>query len=301
MNHVAVYSGSSNTLLSKNLATRLNAYLAKVEISRFSNGEARVWVREEKVPKTAIIVQSLSKPVDEHIVEFCLLADAVHRLGATDLIAVIPWLGYSKQDKVFRTGEPLSVKVIAKMLQVVPVQRLLTFDLHNLAILGFFEIPVINVSARHLFAQHFKKIVDNNTLVAAPDEGSVKSSTSFAQELGVPIVYMDKKRDLKTGDVKVIGISRPVRGSNIVIIDDMIVTGSTIMETARYLKRSGARSIHVGATHLLYVGNVQKLIDKSNFDSVVTTDTITPDKSYPAIKILPVADLVAVELENQTV
>ena len=292
-----VYSCTSNLPLAKTLAAKLRLTLAKTHFARFSNDETRVWVQETKVPTRAIIVQSLSRPADEHIVQFTLLADAVRRLGATDITAVIPWLAYSKQDKVFRQGEPLSVKVIAKILQVAPLTRIITFDLHNLAILGFFDIPVVNLSARLLFVKYFmaKPLVD--TIVVAPDEGAVKTSTSFASALGVSIAYVDKLRDLVTGRVSIAGLSRPVRGKNILIIDDVIVTGATIIEVSKFLKKRGAASIRVAATHHLYVPGTQAALEKSAIDEIVVTDTVAaPPGKFRKLHILSVADLLVQEL-----
>jgi ribose-phosphate pyrophosphokinase len=141
-----VFSGSSNKSLATKIAKGIGCNFGAAEITRFANGEVRVFVSEEKVGKSAIVVQSLSIPPDEHLVEFVFLCDALKRMGVKHITGVIPWLGYSKQDKVFRDGESLSVKVIAKMLQVAPLERIITFDLHNPAILGFFDVPVSNLS-----------------------------------------------------------------------------------------------------------------------------------------------------------
>ena len=124
-----VCSGSSNVALARKLAKKLDVKFGEVELGRFANDEVRVWVKEKRVGKEAVVVQSLSQPTDHHLVEFCLLCDALRRKGVRDIMAVMPWLGYSKQDKVFRPGEPLSVKVIAKMIQSVPLERIITFDL----------------------------------------------------------------------------------------------------------------------------------------------------------------------------
>lgn len=298
MMNTQIFSGSSNQTLSADLADALHASNAKVNISRFSNDEARVWVEEERAPQTAIVLQSLSECVDEHIVEFGLICDAVHRLGAQEIIGVIPWLGYSKQDKVFRPGEPLSVKVVAKMLQVVPIKRLVTFDLHNLAILGFFDIPVTNLSARPLFEEYFKSRLGPESVVVAPDAGSIKASTSFATELGIPIAYMDKKRDLTTGKVTVVGISRPIAGSDVIIIDDMIVTGSTLIETAKFLRHQKVNSIRVAATHHLYVKGAQAAIEEAGIDSIIVTNTIEPKIQSDKLTVLSVAPIIASELQK---
>jgi len=291
-----ICSGSSNPVLAKKLAQKLGTKLAEVHLDKFANGEARVWVAEKKVPREAIILQSLSRPADEHLVELMLLADALRRLGASEITAVVPWLGYSQQDKVFRSGEPLSVKVIAKMLQVVPLKRLITFDLHNQAILGFFEIPVTNLSARPLFVDFFKQDLSKDTLVVAPDEGAVKNSRVFAQELGVPVAYVDKKRDLVSGQVTISGLSRSVKGKEILILDDVIVTGSTLLKVAGFLKTQGAASIRVAATHYLDIPGTQAALEKSAINTIAATDTVAPPIKFPKLQILSVADLLVQEL-----
>jgi ribose-phosphate pyrophosphokinase len=291
-----VFGGSTNQELVSRVAGLIGGRVGNVEISKFSNDEVKLRVVDEKVGSKAIVLQSLVSPVETNLVEFCFLCDALQRLGVREITAVIPWLGYSKQDKVFRPGEPLSVKVVAKILQVVPIKHLLTFDLHNLAILGFFDIPVNNLSAKSLFADYFKKKVTPHSVVVAPDAGAIKSSTAYAGELNVPVVYMDKKRDLATGEVKVMGISRPIDGADVIIVDDMIVTGSTLIHTAQFLKTQKIRSLSVAATHHLYVPGAQAAIEESGFDDVVVTDTITPKVKSKKLTVLTIADIIAAEL-----
>jgi ribose-phosphate pyrophosphokinase len=298
MKHPIVYTGSSNIPLATAIAQQLHGKLADVQISRFSNNEARVFINEEKVGSEGTIVQSLSSPVDEHIVEFGLICDAMQRMGVHDIMAVIPWLGYSKQDKVFRPGESLSVKVIAKILQVVPIKRLYTFDLHNLAILGFFDIPVTNLTARPLFETYFRERVTSKTIIVAPDAGAIKSSTVFATELDVPVAYLDKKRDLASGKVSVSGISRNVEGADVIIVDDMIVTGGTLTETAKYLKSQGVGSISVAATHHLYVPGAEEALESAGIDHIVVTDTVKPLVAHSSLTILSVAQIIAAEIKK---
>ena len=296
-----IYSGLSNVLLAKKLAREMRVELGRVELTKFPNGEKRVIIKDKKVGKKAILLQSLSVPVDEAIVEMALVADALTRMGVTELIGVVPWLGYAKQDKVFQTGEPLSVKVVAKLLQVSKLSKLITFDLHNRAIVGFFEIPVIELTAKSIFLKYFEKKFDReNTIVVAPDAGAVKSSTQFANELGVQVVYMDKKRDLSTGKVEIKGMSGNVDGMEVVIIDDNIVTGSTLIETANALRKAGAKLIRIGATHHMYVPGAQEKIEECEaIDELVVTDTIMnpTGKEYQKLKIISVAKLLAKELK----
>ena len=287
-----LFSGSSNIELAKKLAMSLDAKMGKVELSEFSNSELRVFVSDKCKGEDVVIVQSLSYPTERNLVEFCLLCDALARLEAKEIIAVIPWLGYSKQDKVFRIGEPLSVKVIAKLLQVAPIKKIYTFDLHNPAILGFFDIPVTNLSARSLFLKHFKKKITENSIVVAPDEGAVKNSTTFAHELGIPIVYIDKKRDLITGEVTVRGVSGGVNGREVLLVDDMIVTGSTLVETAKYLNNHGVKKISVAATHHLYVPGVQEKLEACGINSIVVTNTISTKIQSSILEVLDISSLI---------
>lgn len=293
-----IFSGSSNSELTKKITDLMGIELGRIEISQFSNGETRVWVKEKKIEKNVVVVQSLSTPTNEHLIELCLICDALHRGGATEITAVIPWMGYSKQDKVFRIGEPLSAKVVAQIIQVARVSRIITIDLHNRATLGFFDTPITELSAKPLLIEYFRKSVGDTTVVVAPDAGAVKASTAFATEIGAPVVYVDKKRDLATGEVTVIGMSRSVKDLDVIVVDDNVFTGSTLLETAKELKKNGAKSVRVGLTHHLYVPGVQEKIEKSEIDEMVVSDTVSEiiNKQAPIInkklKILSVAKMI---------
>jgi len=292
-----IFSGSSNPALAKKVARKAKFKLGAVELSRFGNNEVRVWVKEKKVGKV-VVVQSLSEPTGNCLVELGLLVDALKRKGANSVVGVIPYFGYSKQDKVFRVGEPLSVKVIAKMIQVFGFERIITFDLHNLAILGFFDVPLVNLSAKDLFLNYFSKKSKKDLVVVAPDAGAVKSSTNFAESLGVDVGFINKKRDLGTGKVMIKGMVGEVKGKEVIIIDDMIVTGGTLIESAKFLKKQGAKKIIVGATHHLYVSGTQKKLDKSPIDKIVVTDTIAQKDKSRKLKVLSVDKLIAEEVKG---
>ena len=289
-----IFSGSSNQDLAQKIVTEKGIRLGKIELSRFSNDECRVRVREKINNTPVAVLQSLSIPVERHIVEFCLICDALKRLGASKITAIIPWLGYSKQDKVFRDGEPLSVKVIAKIIQTAPFDRLITFDLHNKAIVGFFDKPVVELSAYPLFLKRFKKIIDKNTIVVAPDAGAIKFSTEFAHQLGCDVAYIDKKRDLVTGKVTIKGISSQVRGKKTIMIDDLIVTGGTLVEAARFLKKKGVLKVFAAATHHLHLKGVQTKLDKY-IDKIIISDTVAPAGKLNSnkLKTLSVSGLIA--------
>ncbi len=294
-----VFSGSSNRLLASRLAKSLKTRLGKMELSRFANEEMRVWVKEKQVGRKAVVLQSLSRPVDTHLVEFGLISDALKRKGVKEIIGVIPWLGYTKQDKVFRAGEPLSAEVVAKMLQVVPLKKVISYDLHNLSVKKFFNGLMVNLSGRKLFKEHFVNKVDEKTVVVAVDEGAVRSSARFAEDLGgLEVACIKKKRDLNNGKVTMQGISGQVKGKKVLIKDDMIATGSTLVEAAKFLKKHGVQSIKVAATHHLYVPGAQEKIDESPIDSLVVTDTVEPREKSRKLKVISVAEKIAKEIES---
>lgn len=294
-----IFSGSSNPNLAAQIAKTASSHMGEVSISRFQNDECRIHIPGSAAEHSAL-VQSFSIPVHHHIIEFCLIADALRRVGVSHLTAVIPWLGYSKQDKVFRPGEPLSIKVIANIVQTAALKKVITVDLHNPAIAGFFDIPLVNISAAPLFIHHFTKAGVNadNTIVVSPDAGAVKASTAVAHQLGLPIAYINKQRDLQTGEVSIVDIDKPVKGKHTLIFDDMVATGSTLLETAKYLKTVGAKSTQVAITHHLYLPGVQAKIDASSIDHIVTTNTVTPPKTVKSKKltILSIAPQLATAL-----
>lgn len=313
-----LYSGSSNQALVAQIGQVGGWQVGQTEISCFENDELRVRVLEKHVEARVALLQSLSAPVNSNLVEFCLLADALTRRGASEITAIVPWLGYSKQDKVFLPGESLAAKVIAQILQTARIKRLVTFDLHNRAITGFFDIPVVELSAKSLFLDYFKnKLSDQSAVISdqkvhdyvvvAPDEGAVKASGAFARELGVPIVYMDKRRDLTTGEVQVTGMSGDVQGKEVLIVDDMIATGGTAMTVAAYLKERGAQRVTIAATHHLYVPGAQEKLEASAIDEVVVTDTVsemytnmqmhTNAHQWAKLTVLSVAQTIVDEVE----
>lgn len=300
-----IFGGSSNQDLVEKIR-EMGIDVGEVKISKFANDEKRVSVGKGNLSAgrqggVAALLQSLSTPVDENIIEFCLLADALTRAGHSELLGIIPWLGYSKQDKVFLPGESLSAKVIAQIIQTTKIKKLITFDLHNRAITGFFDIPVVELSAKPLFRDYFANTIGGEKdkyIVVAPDEGAVKASVAMAHELGLGIAYMDKRRDLTTGEVSVAGMTGEVMDKHVIIVDDMIVTGSTMMESAEYLKKAGAVKVSVAATHHLYLPGVQEKLEKSEIDEVVVSDTVANvgNQLLHKLRVISVASEIVREL-----
>jgi len=270
-----IISGTSNTALAEGIANLFGTKLVDVENSQFANGERRVWVKEEVRGQKVAIVQSLSEPTDQHIIELLLMIDALDRVGARHINVVIPWLGYSLQDKVFRDGEPIAAKVIANLISNSGVRRAFLLDLHNSSTPGFFSIPTQHLSAMSVFVTYaeanFKK---ENLVVASPDFGGLKRARVFAEKLGVELVNVDKQRDLSTGETKATNVSGNVNGKIVIVFDDVINAGGTVVNCAEILKARGAAEVHFFATHGLFADNGQAKINASMIDTVIVTNSI---------------------------
>lgn len=296
-----IFSGSSNIALAKKIASNLNSSLGKIELSKFANGECRVWIKEKIEGQTVIVVQSFSQPSNEHIIEFLLIVDALYRLGADKILAVIPWMAYSPQDKVFRLGEPLSAKVIGSIISGSLVDRIFTFDIHNDSIAGFFSKPLEHMSGDKLFINEIKNSNKlGQAVIVSPDFGAIKRSRVFANTLGLEQLVIDKTRDKKTGQVEIFGISGSVKGKICLLFDDFISTGQTAINTAAKLKEWGAKKVIFSATHHFDILGVSAKLQKSDIDQVLLSDTIAVSNlsKYFKLKMLSTSKIIAKNLKN---
>ncbi|MBU1327296.1 ribose-phosphate pyrophosphokinase [Patescibacteria group bacterium] len=299
MKDFLLFSGSSNKLLAQEIAKLLNKPLGKVDLTRFADGEIRPWIQEDVRRKIVFVIQSLSHPMDEHIMELTLMGDAIRRSAPETMVAVIPYMGYARQDKQHRTGEPVSARVIAKFIEISKYKEVITVDLHNDAIVGFFQIPVTHVSALQLLASEIKKLPglsDKNSVVISPDVGGVKRARNLAYLLDMPMVVMEKKRHLDRFDTgesfQIIG---DVKGKTAIIVDDIISTGGTIAQSAASLKDVGVSSVLVFATHAVLAGKALDTISRSSIDKVVCTNTIASRTQAipPKLSFISIASLLA--------
>ena len=282
-----IFAGNSNPDLATKIASNLKLPLGKAEIIRFADSECRVRIEEDVEGKTVFIIQSLSNPVDEHLMEFLLMGDAVKRGEPKKMVAVLPYHGYARQDRIHRPGECLSALVVAKMIESVGFDKLVTLELHNESILGFFKIPVVHISGLEIFRVRVKEL-EGEVVVITPDAGALKRSQKFAESLDLPLALIEKKRDLERAHkilaMRVVG---EVKGKTAIIVDDVIVTGGTLMNAAFLLKEKGAKKVIAAATHADFVGGADKILQDSPLDAVWVTDTIyiPPAKNFPKLKI----------------
>lgn len=301
MKNFLVFSGSSNIPLSTSVAKLLGVSLGKVDLTRFADGEVRPWVQEDVRDKTVFVIQSFSGDMDGNIMELCLMGDAIRRGAPKTMIAVIPYMGYARQDKLHRMGEPISARVIAKFLEVSKFREVITIDLHNDAIVGFFQIPVTHLTAMTILAGEVKKLHLKNIVVVSPDVGGVKRARNLAYALDVPMIVMEKKRFLDRFDqTEAFQIIGDVKGKSIVIIDDIISSGGTIVNGAKSLREAGAASITVLATHAVCSGNAFEKLSQATLNHMIVTDTIHWDlKALPKfIRVASVASEIATSIKT---
>ena len=291
-----LFSGSSNQALASKVASQLHVQLGSVDLSRFADGEVRPWIQEDVRDKTVFVMQSLSTPMDEYIMEMALMGDAIRRSAPKTMIAVIPYLGYSRQDKQHRVGEPISARVIARFIEVSKFKEVIVVDLHNDAIVGFFQIPVTHISAMPVLVDAIKKLNVKDPVVVSPDVGGVRRARNFAYQLDADLVVMEKKRFIDRHDqsenFQIIG---DVKGRTAIINDDMISTGGTIIHSAEALREAGATSVVVCASHAVLSGDAKNNLEKAAIDHLILTDTIidSEDRLPKGTTIVSVASIIA--------
>lgn len=292
-----VLAGSSHPQLAEKIASLLQTSVVPREISCFANGEKRIIVDTSVRGEDLLIVQALSRPVDEHVIETLLLADAAKRAGAKNIRLFLPWFGYSFQDKVFREGEPLSAEVLARVLDSVRAKEIFFLDLHNsFQIPQFFKTKTHHLSAGSVFAHYIRENHSlENALVVSPDYGGMIRSQQFAQALELPITVIKKRRDLNTRKIISSELEGDVRGKTAFVFDDAIFSGGTTAEISQLLKENGATAVHFFATHGLFTGNAQETLTASAVDSVVTTNSLPQEINMGNIVVL---DISKVLVEN---
>lgn len=294
-----IVSGSSNPKLAQAIASRLDIPLVEIDIQKFANGEKRVWIKGAIRGQNITLVQSFSEPADEHIIETLLIVDALERQGARNVNLVLPWMGYSLQDKVFRPGEPIAAKVVANLVSSTYVKRTFLLDLHNSSIPGFFSIPTDHLTMIDAFVEHCKNNFDvSEVVVASPDFGGLKRARVFADKLGVDLVNFDKKRNMTSGEIEIANLHGSVKDKVVLTFDDVIVSGGTITKIAEVLKQSGAKANHFVVTHALFANDALNKIQNSAIDSIITSNSIAHDIPSPKVVELDTASVFADALKN---
>jgi ribose-phosphate pyrophosphokinase len=297
-----IFSGSSNKPLAQKIANHLDKKISPVEIFVFPDGEKRIRIKEKVLDEDCVIVQSASIPPDENYMELFIMIDALKRSGAKSVKAVIPYLGYQRQDHIFRDGEAVSLEVIAEILTRVGMTELFSFDLHSPKIPEIFSVPVHHLSALPAFAEEIKKDFNLNEIVlVSPDMGGIRRIRQVSEMLGnIPFATIEKNRDLTNGEINDAGLTGDVRGKVAVIVDDMISTGITMVEAANLLIENGAVKVFAFATHAILARYAEKILQKSKIEKVVVSNTVEVPayKLFPKLQILSIAEIAAKALKS---
>ena len=287
-------SGNSNKILSKNIAKYLKSKLVNSSIRNFSDGEIYVEINENIRGNSIFIIQSISSPANDNLMELLLCIDALKRSSAKNITAVIPYFGYARQDRKVVPRTSISAKLVSNLITKAGADRIVTVDLHAGQIQGFFDIPVDNLFSTPIFARHVKKRIKSKKIICvAPDVGGTERARALGKLLNVGLAIVDKRRP-KPGQSQVMNVIGDVKDQTCVIVDDIIDSGGTIVNAAKALKKRGAKEVYVYITHGVLSGEAVKKIKGSVIKNLVITDTIDNSqktKNVKNIEVLPISSL----------
>ena len=287
-------TGNSNKNLSKKISKFLKTKLVNSSIKKFADGEIYVEINENIRGNSIFIIQSISSPANDNLMELLLCIDALKRSSAKNITAVIPYFGYARQDRKVVPRTSISAKLVSNLITKAGADRVVTVDLHAGQIQGFFDIPVDNLFTTPIFARHIKKNVkSNNVICVAPDVGGTERARALGKLLDVGLAIVDKRRPAP-GKSQVMNVIGNVKGKTCIIVDDIIDSGGTIVNAAKALKDRGAKEVYVYITHGVLTGEAARKIKTSSIKKLVITDTIdNSEKSnkFNNIEVLSIANL----------
>ena len=289
-----VLAGTSNSKLCKDIARQLKLKLVNSHIKRFADGEVYIEINENIRGNSIFIVQSISSPANDNLMELLLCIDALKRSSAKNITAVIPYFGYARQDRKVVPRTSISAKLVSNLITKAGADRVVTVDLHAGQIQGFFDIPVDNLFSTPIFARHVRKRIKSKKIICvAPDVGGTERARALGKLLNVGLAIVDKRRP-KPGQSQVMNVIGDVKNQTCVIVDDIIDSGGTIVNAAKALKQRGAKEVYVYITHGVLSGEAVKKIKNSVIKNLVITDTIDNSqktKNVKNIEVLPISGL----------
>ena len=291
---LAIFTGNANPLLAKAICSQLGVGLADCLVGRFSEGEIRVKINENVRGKDVFVVQSTCPPPNDNLMELLIMLDSMRRASARRITAVIPYYGYARQDRKDQPRVPITAKLVANLITTAGAGRVLTMDLHAGQIQGFFDIPLDHLYALNVFEPYVRQKKLKPLVVVSPDVGGIKMARAYAKRLKAGLAIVDKRRDSPDA-TEVMHILGEVQGKLCLLVDDLIATGSSLLEAARALKQAGARGIHAAITHAVLSGRAVELLTSSPIQELIVTDTIplTKERRHPKITVLSIAPLLA--------
>ena len=269
----AVIAGSASKDLGKRIARRLKAPYVEAKTRVFPDGESKITFG--RIPKNSIVlvVQSTYPPVDTNLLQALSIISQVRKVSSK-IYAIIPYMGYARQDRQFLSGEVVTMSIIARMIQAAGAKKVVAVDIHSKTALNHFKIPKENVSAIPELAKYFKKMKLKNALVVSPDMGGSLRAKKFASLLNIDFIALKKSRNRNTGKVLIQSSKVDVRGKDLILVDDIISTGGSIIKAAQFLKRQKCKRLFVACTHGLFVEDAEKKIKKAGVSQIISTNTI---------------------------
>lgn len=291
MTAFTVIGGPSSEQLAKRIASKLKSKFIGCELRVFPDGESKITLKDK--PKgITIVVQSIHPPVDSNLVRsLAILAQA--RSCSSQVYAVIPYMGYARQDRQFLPGEIITMEIIAKLFKAAGATKIIVVDIHSTIALKHLKIPAKNVSAVEELVKYFEKLPLNNPLVVSPDKGGIERAKNFANLLGIDFIALEKHRDRKSGNVVIEtkGLDG-VKGRDMIIVDDMISTGGSIVKAAEFLRKQKSGKIYACCTHALLIGDAEQNIIKAGVTKIISTNTIPGKTSIVDVSSIIVKALV---------
>ncbi|MCL2054709.1 MAG: ribose-phosphate pyrophosphokinase [Oscillospiraceae bacterium] len=300
---IKIFAANSNPRVAKEMATQLGLPLGESEVVNFSDGEISVSIGESVRGSDVFVVQSISTPVNDHLMELLIMIDAFKRASAARITAVIPYLGYARQDRKAKARDPISAKLVADLITVAGADRVLSMDLHCPQIQGFFNIPVDHLLGVPLLVPYFNEKFGgdkSNFIVISPDLGSVTRARNFALRFSCPLAIVDKRRQ-KANVSEVMNIIGDVRGKQAILVDDMIDTGGSLCNAAKaVIEVGGASEVYACVTHGVLSGPAIERIERSVIKEVILLDTIEipEEKRLAKMTVLPVAPVFAQAIQR---
>ncbi len=293
MDELKVFTGNAHPTLAKAVTDYLKIPLGKCEVFQFSNENIFVRIMENVRSRDTFVIQPISSPVNQNLVELLIMLDALKRASAGRITAVVPYYGYSRTDKKDQPRVPITARLIADLLTVAGANRLLTVDLHAAQIQGFFNIPVDELTALNILSSYFKKKKLDNLVVVATDIGITKRARDLAHSLDAPLAIMEKRRFGNKDQIETLNVIGDVKGRIALTVDDEIDTAGSLVNTVATLIECGAREVYACCTHPIFSGQAIQRIVSSPVREVVVTDTVpvNGERTLDKITILPIAPL----------
>jgi ribose-phosphate pyrophosphokinase len=294
-----VFSGNANLPLAKEICDHLNISLGAINLTKFSDGEIYCQILENVRGKDVFVIQPTCSPVNRNLMELLIMIDAFKRSSAARITAVLPYYGYARQDRKDKPRVPISSKLVADLLTAAGTDRILSMDLHAGQIQGFFDIPVDHLYALPVLIENVRELNIPNLTVVSPDAGGVERARAFAKRIDADLAVMDKRRTAPN-EAEILNVIGQVSGRNIIIIDDMIDTAGTLVNTVLALKKKKAERIFAGATHGILSGPAIERLRNAPIEKIIVTNTVPLDESkiLPNMAVLSVAGLLGKAIQS---